>query len=89
MRAGRTPAQRSLDASIAANTRWSRTDGHEGTERARAAGPGKLDYWLREVDPRGELIEAERERRARSAMRAYYQRLAKKSARSRSRRSSS
>jgi hypothetical protein len=41
--------------------------------------PGDLGLeakFLREVDPNNELPEAERRRRARSARRAYYQRLA-------------
>lgn len=44
--------------------------------------------FLREVDPNNELPEAERHRRAESARRAYYQRLALASAKARSLKSS-
>jgi hypothetical protein len=76
---------RSLAASIAANTRWSRESGVVGTERARSAGPGRIDYWLAQVDPGGELPHDERLRRAERAKRAHFQRLALASAKARRR----
>ncbi len=78
-----TPAERSLHARIAANTRWSREDGRAGTERARAEGPGRSAYWERVVDPEGALTGAERHRRAEAAKRAHFQRMALRSAQAR------
>lgn len=74
---------RSLNASIAANTRWSRESGVDGTARARAQGPGVLSYWERQVDPNATLPLGERQRRAECAQRAYYQRLGKQSGKKR------
>jgi hypothetical protein len=76
---------RSVNATIAALSRWSREDGVTGTEPARKAGPGQLEYWAREVDPNGQLTERERERRAKAAKRAHFLRLARKSAEARRR----
>jgi hypothetical protein len=77
------PSERSLRARIAAHTRWSRSDPVAGTAAARAA---FLDRFEREVDPDGLLSNAERARRAASLRKAYFTRLALKSARSRARR---
>lgn len=74
-----------MAARIAAHTRWSREDGREGTAKARAAGPGSVAYWEAKVDPDGRLAEPERLRRAESARKAHYQRLALASARARKR----
>jgi hypothetical protein len=68
-----SPAQRSLRASIAANTRWSREDPRVGTARARAAWYRRF---LDQVDPDRTLPPPERERRAQAAVRAEMQRLA-------------
>jgi hypothetical protein len=76
-----TPEQRSQRARIAALTRWSREDPKATTDKARAA---FLDRFLVEVDPDGSLPLHERERRASAARRAYFARLAYKSARARS-----
>lgn len=78
-----TPAQRSLRQRRAALLRWSREDAHAGTAAARAAGPGSLSYWEREVDPDLTLQPDERARRAERAKRAYYVGLAIKSAEAR------
>jgi hypothetical protein len=75
-----TPEQRSLRAQIAANTRWSRQDPKDGTKPARSAFEPRFEL---EVDPDGTLPEDERNRRARSAMRAHMQRLALASSRAR------
>jgi len=77
-----SPSERSLRARIAAHTRWSRDDPIAGTAAARAA---FLDRFVREVDPDGVLPETERFRRAQSARKAYFARLALKSARARRR----
>lgn len=74
--------ERRLSAQIAAHTRWSREDPVEGTAAARKA---FLDRFEDEVDPDGVLPEAERKRRAESARKAYFKRLALKSARARRR----
>jgi hypothetical protein len=75
-----SPSERSLRAQIAANTRWSRADGAEGTAAARAAFLAKFEA---EVDPNNELSPAERQRRAERARKAHFQRLALKSAQAR------
>jgi len=67
-----------MTASIAANTRWSREpDRTAATSAARAAFNARFDD---EVDPDHTLTAAERARRADSARRAYFMRLALKSA---------
>ena len=71
----------SAHASRAANTRWAHEpDRTAATAAARAALADKFD---REVDPEGILPPAERAKRAANARRAFYQRLAIKSAESR------
>ena len=75
-----TPEQRSLRASIAANTRWAKEDPKAGTHKARAGFEARFE---REVDPDGTLDPVERKRRARAAMRAHMQRLALASSRAR------
>lgn len=78
-----TPAQRALRARLAAYEKWSRHDPVAGTAAARAA---FADRFTRQVDPDGVLPEDERLRRADSAKRAYFTRLALASSRARSRR---
>jgi hypothetical protein len=77
---GRSDAERRLHAQVAANARWSRSDGRAGTAKMRAAGPGHIDYWIAKVDPDCTLRPAERQRRAEAAKRAYYSRLSLRSA---------
>ena len=77
-----TPAERSLRARIGGLSRAALYDGRIVTASARRA---FLDRFLREVDPTGELPQAERERRAEAARRAHMSRLALRSARARSR----
>ena len=79
-----TAAQRSLRARLAAYERWSRSDPVAGTQAARAA---FHDRFARQVDPDGVLPEDERLRRADSARRAYFSRLALKSSQARAARS--
>jgi hypothetical protein len=78
-----SPAERSLRARVAANTRWSREDPTPTGERLRDAFDRRF---VREVDPDLTLPEAERERRVKAARRAYFARLALKSAAARRRR---
>jgi hypothetical protein len=68
-----TPAERSLIAVKAAETRWSQEDPKTSPalQRARKASPQSLDYWAAKVDPDGSLPPAERERRAVKARRAH------------------
>lgn len=75
-----TPAERTMRASIAALTRWSREDGVAGTAKARDA---FLASFVRAVDPLGVLPEEERRRRAERARKAHFRRLALKSAKAR------
>ncbi len=75
-----TPSDRVLAARLAALTRWSAQDPVEGTSAARKA---FNDRFARQVDPDGVLPEAERLRRAEAARKAYFTRLALKSAQAR------
>lgn len=76
-----TPREARLAASIAAHESWAQTpDRSARTAPARAALLAKFE---REVDPDGTLPEAERRLRAEHKRKAYFQRLALKSAQSR------
>ena len=77
-----SPSERTQRARLAALTRWSREDPVGATEPARRA---FLERFVDEVDPDRKLPEAERLRRAECARRAYFTRLAYKSAVSRRR----
>lgn len=79
-----SPAHRTLRARLAAHESWARTaDPTARTAPARAAMDARFG---REVDPDGTLPPAERARRADHARRAYYTRLALRSAQARRRR---
>ncbi|WP_280413772.1 hypothetical protein [Nocardia carnea] len=79
-----TPAERVLQARIAAHESWSKTpDRAARTAKARAAMASKFDQV---VDPDGLLSPEERAYRADQARKAHYTRLALKSAKSRRRR---
>ena len=74
-----TCAERSVNASIASNARWSREPSRaRATAKARAAGPGSVDYWIARVDPDGLMTPADRVAAAENARRAHFQRLAKR-----------
>lgn len=75
-----TPSERALHARLAAYTKWSKTDAREGTAAARQAAH---DRFATQVDPDGVLPPAERARRAEAARKAYFTRLALKSAQAR------
>jgi hypothetical protein len=77
-----SPAQRSMRARLAAHTKWAHNDPREGTKAARAAFMSRFE---REVDPHGSLSAEERVRRAESARKAYFTRLAYLSAKARRR----
>ena len=76
---------RSLLASIASNESWARTENR--TARTHNGRQAFLARFEREVDPDGVLLPAERAKRAENACKAYFQRLALKSAQARRRRS--
>ncbi|MEU7170896.1 hypothetical protein ABZ949_05305 [Micromonospora tulbaghiae] len=79
----RDPSDRVLVARIAAAERWSREpDRAAATKPARAAFAERFE---RQVDPDGTLDPVERARRAELAKRAYFARLALKSAQARRR----
>ncbi len=74
-------ADRSLIARLAAHESWARTTNPSArTEPARRA---LLDRFERQVDPDGLLSPAERARRAGHARKAYFTRLALRSAQAR------
>lgn len=79
-----TSAERSIRAQIASHESWSRTpDRSARTANARKA---LLDKFEKQVDPDGTLAPAERAKRAENARKAYFKRLALKSAQARKRR---
>lgn len=78
-----SPVERALRAQIAAHESWANTvDRSKRTAPARAALLSKFEH---QVDPEGKLLPAERAKRAESAKRAHFTRLALKSAQSRRR----
>jgi len=77
------PSERVLRARLAAYTLHAKYDSRETTAAARAA---FLDRFARQVDPEGVLPLQER-RRAEAARKAYFTRLALKSAQARRTRS--
>lgn len=78
-----TPAQRSLRARIAAHTSWANEE--DRSRRTAAARTAAADRFAREVDPDGVLPPEERARRAESARKAHFCRMAKASAAARRR----
>lgn len=75
---GLSKAQRSLRARIAANTRWANT-----IDRTAATAPARLAReaaFAEQVDPHGELMPAERQKRAENARTAFYQQMSMKAA---------
>lgn len=75
-----SPTERTLRARLAAHTLHSQVDPTEHTAPARAA---FLERFIDEVDPDRALSESERFRRAEHAKKAYFTRLALKSAQAR------
>jgi len=78
-----TPGQRSLRARIAVNESWARTTDRKA--RTAPATEASMKRFERQVDPNGELPEAERLKRADAAKRAYFARLSFKASKARSR----
>lgn len=75
-----TPEQRSQRARMGGLATSARHDSKEYTQPAHE---GWFNRFLNEVDPRGELPEPERMRRALAAQRLYMQKLAWKAAKTR------
>ncbi len=75
-----TPAERSLQARLAAHSLHASVDSRDHTEPARRAFMARFEE---QVDPDHTLPEAERRRRAEQAKKAYFTRLAMKSAQAR------
>lgn len=78
-------AERSMQASAAASTRWSRVSNR--ADELEPARRGLLDRFERQVDPNGEFTPEVRARMAASARNAFYKSLAVKSAAARRKRS--
>jgi hypothetical protein len=76
-----TPTERSLRSRLAAHESWARTT--DTTARTANARKAFRDRFESQVDPEGILDPGERARRAESARKAYYTRLALKSAQGR------
>lgn len=55
----------------------------EATAPARAAGPGNLEWHMKQVDPNGEMSDGDRLKCAQNHKKAYYARMALASAKSR------
>ena len=81
-----TPSERSLQARMAASAKHAKIDGPVATAAARAASPASDDYWIKKVDPSGELSVKERVKRARNAKREHFTRMALKSVQARANR---
>jgi hypothetical protein len=81
-----TPEQRRLRAQIANDARWSRLSHAERAAQTQAARDALFAKYCRQVDPDGQLPQAEREALAAQARRADLLRAALKSSRSRTRR---
>lgn len=73
-----TTTDRSLIASIASHESWARTE--DRAARTAPARTAALDRFERLADPDGVLLPAERARRAEHLRKAYFKRLALKSA---------
>ena len=81
------PALRALHARIAVHTSWQQTTNRTArTAPAVEAGPSRLSYWEKRVDPDGLMDEATRAKAAENARTAHYQRMAYRSAQARARR---
>ncbi|WP_298442806.1 hypothetical protein [Gordonia sp. (in: high G+C Gram-positive bacteria)] len=73
--------ERSLHAQIAAHESWAGT--RDRSARTAPARKAALDRFEKQVDPEGNLTPAERAKRAEHARKAYFKRLALKSAQAR------
>lgn len=78
-----SPAERSLRARIAAQLSWASTE--DWSARTAPAREAFLERFEREIDPTGTMEPSIRSRRAAAARKAYFARLALKSAQARRR----
>lgn len=78
-----SPSERTLRARLAAQTKWAHADGVAGTQAARDTFRASFEI---AVDPDRKLPPTERARRAESARKAHFTRLALKSAQARRKR---
>lgn len=76
-----TPAERRLGAQYAAHISWATTENR--SRRTLPARLGLLARFERLADPNGELLPAERAKRAESLRKAHYANMARRSARAR------
>ncbi|BCB79134.1 hypothetical protein GCM10022251_19590 [Phytohabitans flavus] len=76
--AAESATDRALIARLAAHTKWAGTE--DRTAATAAARAAFVDHFEREVDPDGVLDPAERAARAASAKKAFYTRMALRSA---------
>jgi hypothetical protein len=81
MTAPLTPEQRALRSRVGAYASWANTA--DPAARTAPARKASMERFERQVDPHNELPDAERARRADAARKAYFTRLALRSARSR------
>ena len=78
---GFTPSEQSMRGALGAHVSWANTENRTArTAPARKAFDGRFEH---EVDPDGVLPPAERAKRVENARRAYFLRLALKSAKAR------
>lgn len=73
--------QRRTRALVAAHTSWANTE--DRTKRTQPARDAFMRNFERQVDPQGVLPDRERKRRAESARKAHFSKLALKSAQAR------
>lgn len=84
------PTRKAVQQQMAAHIKWSRVDDPTAhTAPARANSPAGLAYHERLIDPDGQLDPIARRRRAEHARKAYFLRLAMRSAQARRARRSS
>jgi hypothetical protein len=83
---GATNTERTLRARVGAYASWAQTA--DRSARTAPARKAALDRFEREVDPNGELTPQERAKRAEYSRKAYFARLALRSAQARRRRAS-
>ena len=82
-----SPSEKSLRGEIAAHESWARTK--DRSARTAPARRAMLDKFEQQVDPDGTLPPADRAKRAENARKAYFKRLALKSAQVRKQRRNS
>jgi hypothetical protein len=80
--------ERQLSSRYGGLKSWAQTvDRTARTANGRAAAPGQLDYWIARLDDRfDDATDEQRRQAAEAARKAYFVDLARKSARSRARR---